>query len=114
MPHAHLRHPRVHSSLASDPTLSGMLQHFVEEMPRRVAALRRIFQSGDRQALERAVHQLKGASGSYGFEPLSFQAYTVETLIKCGAPPEEVTPAVSELIGLCRRLSADPEKVDQE
>ena len=88
-----------------------MLQNFVEEMPSRVAALRRIFRSGDRQALERAVHQLKGAAGSYGFEPLSFQAYTVETLLKCGAPPEEITPAVSELMGVCRCLSAEPEPI---
>jgi HPt (histidine-containing phosphotransfer) domain-containing protein len=98
--------PAIHSSLASDPLLSEMVQQFVAEMPNRVALLERQFDAGDWQALKRAAHQLKGAAGSYGFDELTPHALRLETLIAARASKQEIAAATSELIAHCRRVTA--------
>ncbi len=98
----------IYSNLALDEDLRDIVILFVEEMPDRIKKIESQFQSADWHALERTVHQLKGAAGSYGFPKLSPAAAVVEDLIKAGASAEQVGEGVANLVALCRLITADP------
>jgi HPt (histidine-containing phosphotransfer) domain-containing protein len=54
--------------------------------------------------LRRAVHQLKGAGGGYGFPVITDQAATAEKLIKASASVEAVTSQVRDLIAVIESI----------
>ncbi|MDP6554248.1 MAG: Hpt domain-containing protein [Pirellulaceae bacterium] len=58
----------IHSPMASASVYGELVEMYVDEMPDRIAALERAFDSGDMEGLQRAAHQMKGAAGSYGFD----------------------------------------------
>ncbi len=91
----------IYSSLGTDPDLGEIVEMFVDEMPDRVGNLQRQFESGDREELRRAAHQLKGAAGSYGFDQLTPYAASLEGLIRDGNPEEEILKALDELAAMC-------------
>lgn len=96
----------VYSSLGDDPDLGELVEMFVDEMPDRVTALIDSLQSGDLDDLCRAAHQLKGASGSYGFDQITPYASKVENFAREGGTEEEIRNSVDALISLCNRLRA--------
>ena len=98
----------IHSPLASDPELGELVEQFVAEMPGRVAWLRRHLDAGDWESLRRAVHQMKGAAGSYGFDGVTPYARRLEALLATGASREEITAAFGQLAAHCRSVTADP------
>jgi HPt (histidine-containing phosphotransfer) domain-containing protein len=98
----------IHSVLASDPELRAIIEAFVADLPTRVARIERQLDAKDWSELRRTAHQLKGASGSYGFDELTPYAAGLEGLLVTGAPADEVTAAVGELIAQCRRVTAAP------
>lgn len=98
----------IHSSLAADPELGDLVAQFVAAMPTRVAWLERHLRAGDWEALRRGVHQLKGASASYGFDGLTPHALHTETLLNQGATPAEVAAALRALVIHCRSVTAEP------
>lgn len=91
----------LYSTLATDPDLGEIVQLFVEEMPNRTATLRDRLNEADWEGLRRVAHQLKGAAGSYGFEPITPAAARVEDAIRQSAPEDEIRQMVEELIALC-------------
>jgi len=95
----------LYSSLA-DEILQDLVQLFVEEMPRRAENLAACLQALEWEGLRRAVHQLKGAAGSYGFAPVSVAAARVEQAIASRQPEDEIRRTTEELIDLCRRVRA--------
>lgn len=96
----------IYSILADDEDLREIVEMFVEEMPERVDLIRKELQAQDWDSLERTVHQLKGAAGSYGFAGLSPAAGNVETLIRDKAPFEEISAEIDKLIHLCSLITA--------
>ena len=94
----------VYSRLGRDPDLADILQSFVEEMPTRVTKLLHHMDDGNWEELRRTVHQLKGAAGSYGFEPLSPAANKVERAIREEGSEEQIRESVMELVELCGRV----------
>jgi histidine phosphotransfer protein HptB len=94
----------IYSSLAADPFMGELVEMYVAEMPDRIAALEQAFSSGDREILQRAVHQMKGAAGSYGFDPLTVSATVLESAIRENQSPETIRRTFGELIQLCRRI----------
>lgn len=98
----------IRSSLAADPELQELLAQFVDEMPSRVALLQRHFDAGDWEAMRTAAHRLKGAAGSYGFEPLVPCALRLETLLLHQPTRAEIGPAFFDLVARCRRVTAEP------
>ncbi len=74
----------IYSRLSGDPDLRDIVEMFVEEMPGRVASLLDHLSDANWEGLRRAAHQLKGAAGSYGFEPISPSAGRVESAIRDG------------------------------
>ncbi|MCE5266863.1 MAG: Hpt domain-containing protein [Planctomycetaceae bacterium] len=96
--------PYVYSRLGDDPELAEIVDLFVDEIPQRASVLLRQLHEKDWEALRRTAHQLKGAAGSYGFEPVSPCAARVEAAIRDGLPEEQIRHSVMELVDICGRL----------
>jgi HPt (histidine-containing phosphotransfer) domain-containing protein len=98
----------LYSALGDDPDLREIVEMFVEEMPDRTSHLLDRMNAGDWEGLRRVAHQLKGAAGSYGFEPITRSAAGVEDAIRASRPEQEIRPMVEELVDLCHRAQAGP------
>jgi HPt (histidine-containing phosphotransfer) domain-containing protein len=96
----------IHSSLAEDADLGEIVELFVAEMPQRIERLVDRAAAGDWTELGRLAHQLKGAAGSYGFEPVSPAAARLEAALQSQCPESQIRAALDELIGMCRRMRA--------
>jgi len=59
-------------------------QLFLEDCPRRLAALHDAMMRRDRAALEHAAHTLKGSAGYISAPRVFTAAHAVETLARCG------------------------------
>jgi HPt (histidine-containing phosphotransfer) domain-containing protein len=94
----------IYSHLGGDPDLQDIVEMFVEEMPQRAASLLDHLDRQDWEGLRQVAHQLKGAAGSYGFEPLSPCAGRVESAVRDGEPEDSIREAVGTLVELCGRL----------
>jgi len=79
---------------------------YVGEMAGRIATIQELLSSGDWEGLRRFAHQMKGAAGSYGFEPISPVAGVVEDSIRQDAPEDQIRRAVEDLIAICLRVRA--------
>lgn len=96
----------LYSSLGGDLDLGEIVEMFVDEMPERVGTLLKLLDASDWEALRRAAHQIKGAAGSYGFDPISPCAAQLEQTIKDDQPEEQIRRAVAELADICNRARA--------
>ena len=96
------------STLSSDPDMVELVEFFVEEIDDRISTIQSTAQSDDMAGLRTVAHQLKGAAGGYGFEPISQTAGELERLIdatEADKVTEAIREQVDELISLCRRAS---------
>ena len=91
------------STLSSDPDLCEIVDMFVAEMPERIGRLLEHYQSGNQVELTRCAHQLKGAAGSYGFEPITSCAAQLEADLRQGEPEDKIHADVEALADMCRR-----------
>ncbi len=98
----------LYSTLGEDPDLRDIVEMFVNEMPERTAALVDRLDVGDWEGLRRLAHQLKGAAGSYGFEPITHLAAGVEHAIRDSRPEPELRQMVGQLTDLCDRARVAP------
>src|SRR5690242_10385402 len=94
----------IYSSFGGDPLLGEMVELYVAEMPDRIAALEAAFANHDHDALRRNAHQMKGAAGSYGFDPLTEFAAKLEASVRDGQPREKIQEALDDLTDRCRRI----------
>lgn len=99
----------VYSSFGTDPDMLELVQEFVGALPERVAAIEGAVQSEDLDGLRRLAHQLKGASGGYGFEMIGQAAAALEASAKVSASVKELLDKVQELTSLCQRAKACPD-----
>ena len=99
--------PKVlYSTLGGDPDLGEIVELFVDEIPDRVANIQNLLEASDWEELRRAAHQLKGAAGSYGFDPISPSAAAIEDAICQEEPEEQIRQMVEDLCSLCSRVRA--------
>jgi HPt (histidine-containing phosphotransfer) domain-containing protein len=98
----------IYSTLGTDPDLREIVQMFVEEMPDRMSSLLDRLNASDWEGLRRVAHQLKGAAGSYGFEPITRLAARLEDAVRESQPEEALRRMVEELVDLCHRAKAGP------
>jgi HPt (histidine-containing phosphotransfer) domain-containing protein len=96
----------LYSILASDPDMVELVEPFVSEMPGRCDALRDLFTHANWADLKRAAHQLKGAAGGYGFDPLTPFAAQLENAITSGADSITIEIALEALVAQCGRVRA--------
>jgi len=94
------------STLADDPDMTELIEFFVTELPQRMAAIARSADQADLKTLAALVHQIKGAAGGYGFEPITDLARGVEKLAREQADLPAIRQAVDELVALCNRARA--------
>jgi signal transduction histidine kinase/CheY-like chemotaxis protein len=92
------------STVADDPVMAEVLGEFVANLSVEVASLRSLVQANDLTHLRHAVHQIKGAGGSYGFQCISDAAAVAEQSLIAGAALEAVRPQVDSLIAMIHKV----------
>jgi HPt (histidine-containing phosphotransfer) domain-containing protein len=100
--------PPIVSDFAHDESMAEIISIFLDEIPRRIDALQRHFQAGERDALCRMVHQLKGAGGGYGFPIISTTAAALEKKIRASEDRWVSTARapLEEFVNILRRAHA--------
>lgn len=98
---ANLQPEAIFSTLPADPTLSPLIQEFVEELPASVAGMLSAFQSRDWESLGRASRSLMSVAGSLGFDPLADAARELEAELNGSDPSVKVSPKLDRLHELC-------------
>jgi HPt (histidine-containing phosphotransfer) domain-containing protein len=98
------------SEFSNDPDMRDLIAMFVDEMPEKVATLESLARSRDFESLKRLAHQLKGASGGYGFTPVGAAAGVLEETLKSLSASQDTELATIEsqvkgLINLCNRVT---------
>jgi two-component system CheB/CheR fusion protein len=95
---------RLRSSLANSPKMRRILDKFVMGLPRTVADIEDWLDTQNLEQLRRAVHQLKGAGGGYGFPQITDLATKAEVRIDASDGLETVAAAVNELLTIIRSI----------
>jgi len=98
----------IFSTLSSDPDMLELVEEFVANLQNRIRSIEEAVAADDLQQLTTLAHQLKGASGGYGFDPLSQQAARLEQAARASDSIQQVTTDVNELVAMCRRATAEP------
>ena len=96
------------SSLSTDPSMIKLVEEFVTMLPGRVHAIEEAVTANDLATLTRMAHQLKGASGGYGFDTIGQAAATLEYSAKAADSVAQLTSQVQEFVSLCQRAQATP------
>lgn len=100
--------PPIFSPMSSDPDMLELVEEFVDHLKTRVSSLEVAFASDNLTELTRLAHQLKGASGGYGFDVIGQAAAQLEQSAKAADSVGQVSAELEEVIALCRRASAKP------
>jgi len=94
----------IKSSLADNPRMQTIIPQFVEGLPGEVQKMIDLLERNELAALQKVVHQLLGASGGYGFDPVTEPAVRAEGSIKAGNAPESIKAEIDSLIAVIRRI----------
>jgi HPt (histidine-containing phosphotransfer) domain-containing protein len=98
---------------AMPTTMEGAIAMFVSKLPDRVNQLSNFLQERNLDELKRAVHQLKGAGGGYGFPKITEAAAEAERKTKeilalnPGANDTDLAPvaaAINDLFDVIRKV----------
>ena len=95
------------SDFSDDAEMAPLIEEFAQEMPENIDRMLSHWRKQELSALRRAVHQLRGAGGGYGFPSITESAESVEQQID--TTPEDleaIGQALDELIQLCARVAA--------
>jgi HPt (histidine-containing phosphotransfer) domain-containing protein len=82
--------------------MAELVAFFVSELPTRVEAIQSAWRARQIDTLTRLVHQLKGASAGYGFDPIGDAARAVELRLRGDQGPT-VESTLAHLADLCAR-----------
>jgi CheY-like chemotaxis protein/GGDEF domain-containing protein len=96
------------SGLADNEKFRGVLLRFISRLPDRIEEMQRLLEQEELQQLARAIHQIKGAAGGYGFPDLSTAACRAEESIKQAEDLPAIATQVAELIDMIRRVDGFP------
>ena len=97
----------IRSTLASDPDFVDLVIEFVNEIPGKRKAIQAYMACGDVAQLQRAIHQLRGACGGYGFQSLTNAAAEIEESMKSGNTLEQVESRLNDFLDSLDRMSSD-------
>jgi signal transduction histidine kinase/CheY-like chemotaxis protein/HPt (histidine-containing phosphotransfer) domain-containing protein len=70
--------------LKDDPEYQALRNHFIQELPERLASIQAALAEADWQALKSRAHQLKGVAGSFGYPDTSRVAGEIEACLAAG------------------------------
>jgi CheY-like chemotaxis protein/HPt (histidine-containing phosphotransfer) domain-containing protein len=102
----------LRSNYARDPVVRELLAKFVGRLPKRVATIERLLRDLNSEELRRALHQLKGAAGGYGFPQITERAAAAEASIKTGESPDTILVKVGKLVELIRSVEDYDRKLE--
>lgn len=95
----------IFSTFSDDPDMAELVEEFVGNLQHRIQAIEQAVAANNPGELVRLSHQLKGASGGFGFDAIGAMAATLEQSAKAADCVSEVAAEVADLISLCRRAS---------
>jgi CheY-like chemotaxis protein len=72
----------IHSRLADNNRLRGIIASFVERMPAQIAQMREAIELQDHETISNLAHWLKGSGGSVGFDDFTEPAKQLEDAAK--------------------------------
>jgi HPt (histidine-containing phosphotransfer) domain-containing protein len=98
----------LRSSFADDPEMRDLLVFFVDDLGRRVEAIRRALLDQDRAQLHTLAHQLSGSAGGYGYTSIGDVARLLEKQVQSDQLSDEMELSLlheraEDLISICRR-----------
>ena len=94
--------------------MAAIIKEFVHDLPEEVQKLRNFLGAGEMDSLRRAVHQLRGAGGGYGFESITKLATIAETAIDANETGESIPATIERLVEHISRIEgydAQPEHI---
>jgi CheY-like chemotaxis protein len=94
----------LRSTFAYDRDMKDVLAEFVTKLPMQVSRLGALLQEKNLEELRRAVHQLKGAGGGYGFPAITETAAAAEQRIRAADSLDAIAVNVQSLIQIIRRV----------
>jgi signal transduction histidine kinase/DNA-binding NarL/FixJ family response regulator len=98
------------SEFSGDDEMKEVLSEFVAGLPSQVKKLGELLDTQNMDELRRAVHQIKGAGGGYGFPTMTQTAAAAEQSIKSSAGVDAIAGQVRGLIDLIRRIEGYDQK----
>ncbi len=111
-PSARPDHAPIISEFATDPDMVELVSQFVGELPTRAEALLSEWRAQNFAEVQRAAHQLKGASAGYGFPSIGLAASRVEADLRgrsadqISSDAARIADDIRRLTELCKRASA--------
>ena len=100
----------ITSSLAARPGMMTIITEFVDGLPAEVQKISDSLEHNDMASLRRIVHQLRGAAGGYGFDPITSPATKTEELIDASSSLANITIEINSLIDVVRRIDGYGER----
>jgi HPt (histidine-containing phosphotransfer) domain-containing protein len=94
----------IRSVFEDDPDMMEIVREFAGELPGRATELEQVLAAGDHARLQTMAHQLKGAGGGYGFQPVTDVAALLEQALKQGHPGNVIKERCSELCVVLRAV----------
>ena len=91
------------SALACDHKLKPVIDIFIEELPELVKKIARASEDADFELLKGLAHQLKGASGSAGFEVLAKYADNMGKMVT-HKEVDKVKKSIDQLGEFCKKV----------
>lgn len=79
-----MAHEPIRSIFENDPDMMEIVRDFAAALPERRRSLQALLEANDLDALQVAAHQLKGAGGGYGFQPITDTAARLEQALREG------------------------------
>jgi HPt (histidine-containing phosphotransfer) domain-containing protein len=104
LPAAEENLPRIQSTFARNPQIMKIIPEFVAGLPAQVRKMTDLLSRNEMNELQKVVHQLRGASGGYGFDDTTAPATQLEESIKAGKPVPQIAVETESLINLIRRF----------
>ena len=97
---------RLFSSFGDDPDFVELVKMYVQELPQRLQSLHDAAGQKNWPELVRLAHQIKGAAGSYGFQPITPYAQQLELTARRGESESQIVEALSALEEICSRCQS--------
>jgi PAS domain S-box-containing protein len=88
----------------ADAEMLALLRLFVDELPRRAAALETSLAERDLEGVGGLAHQLKGSARAYGFPHITDRAAALEESLRAGRDLDDIRAQVETVAALCREV----------
>jgi histidine phosphotransfer protein HptB len=105
MDQPHQNQPPLRSDFIDDADMAELIEYYVAELPRKIESIGEYVETNRLDELRRIAHQIKGASGSYGFGPVGELAEHIVRAIDADCELESIHNSVESLVAMCRRVS---------